>query len=269
MLTLPPPPFRLCKVAEAAYDFCANIIDATAEFAVAYKPNAAFFECLGSPGHDTLAEVIKRVPPGIPTLLDCKRGDIGSTAAAYAIASYEKLSASGVTLSPLMGYDSIEPFVTGQYSGRGGAFLLCKTSNPGSNELLLGCYERIAKLAEEWSLRANGGDAEKAPCLGLVVGATDPDALRGARAAAPNLWLLSPGVGAQGGDLDAACKAGLDSEGGKMLIPVSRGISRAKDISLAARELRDNINEARSRVVGNVAEGIESFQKDFIQVSAA
>jgi uridine monophosphate synthetase len=202
-------------------------------------------------------------------LLDCKRGDIGSTAAAYAVASYDKLLATGVTLSPLMGYDSVSPFLTGDYAGKGGAFVLCKTSNPGSSEILSGCFEKIARLASDWSLQANGGDSSKEPCLGLVVGATDPDALKRSRKAAPGLWLLSPGVGAQGGDLDAACEAGLDASGGKMLIPVSRGISRAEDRGEKARELRDNINGARRRVVEGRGGGdeIEAFQRDFIDFS--
>jgi len=100
-------------VASAAETFCKEIIDATSSYSVAYKPNAAFFECLGSSGHDTLLSVVKHIPLDIPVLLDCKRGDIGSTASAYAIASYDKLLASGVTLSPLMGYDSVSPFITG------------------------------------------------------------------------------------------------------------------------------------------------------------
>lgn len=102
-------------------------------------------------------------------LLDCKRGDIGSTAAAYAVASYDKLEAHGVTLSPLMGYDSVEPFVTGDYAGKGGAFLLCKTSNPGSNELLSDCFEKIAGLAQEWSDRANSGTGEDRRVVGLRI----------------------------------------------------------------------------------------------------
>ena len=94
--------------------------------------------------------------------MDCKRGDIGSTASAYAVASYDKLEAHGVTLSPLMGYDSVEPFVTGDYAGKGGAFLLCKTSNPGSNELLSDCFEKIAGLAQEWSdTGKRGGESDE------------------------------------------------------------------------------------------------------------
>ena len=258
------------EVAAAALKFCIDIIDATRPYAVAYKPNAAFFECLGSEGHNTLLKVINHIGDDIPVLLDCKRGDIGSTASAYAVASYDKLMATGVTLSPLMGYDSVAPFLTGEYEGKGGAFVLCKTSNPGSSEILSGCFEKIARLAADWSLAANGGDATLEPCIGLVVGATDPDALKRSRASAPGLWLLSPGVGAQGGDLDAACEAGLDEGGGKMLIPVSRGISRAEDRGEKAKELRDNINRAREKVKGGRGGGgdeIENFQREFINFS--
>ena len=223
-------------VAASAASFCISIIEATHPYAVAYKPNVAFFESLGTPGHATLLTVLSTIPSSIPVLLDCKRGDIGSTASAYAIASYEKCKADGVTLSPLMGYDSVEPFITGDYAGKGGAFLLCKTSNPGSADLLAPIADKIAKLAGEWSKKANPTETE--PSLGLVVGATDAVALKNARRSAPTLWILSPGVGAQGGDLDAALTAGLDEGGSKMLIPVSRGISRKEDRGEAARKLR-------------------------------
>ena len=143
------------EVADAAFTFCKTLIDKTHEAAACYKPNAAFFEALGAPGHATLHAVIRAVPATIPVLLDCKRGDIGSTAEAYAIASYDKLDAHGVTLSPLMGYDSVAPFITGNYAERGGAFLLCKTSNPGSEDLLKANFENIARLATKWSKQAS------------------------------------------------------------------------------------------------------------------
>ncbi|GMI09178.1 hypothetical protein TrVE_jg12652 [Triparma verrucosa] len=254
-------------VAAAALQFCKSIIEATYPYAVSYKPNSAFFESLGGPGHATLTSVISSIPNSIPVLLDCKRGDIGSTASAYAQASYVKSGADGVTLSPLMGYDSVEPFVTGEFAGKGGAFLLCKTSNPGSEDILKGVAGKIARLAGEWSERANG-EKGGVPCLGLVVGATDAAALRQARMEAKGLWILSPGVGAQGGDLDAALMAGLDEEGSGMLVPVSRGISRAEDRAEAAKKLRDDINDARKRVVEGKSkkeDGIETFQTEFIE----
>lgn len=211
----------------------------------------------------TLRKVIAEIPPQIPTLLDVKRGDIGSTAQAYAEACYDDpngVNADGVTLSPLMGWDSVSPFISGKYSNKG-AFVLCKTSNPGSNDLLAlsladqqTLFEKIAGLAQTWSDKAitdsKMDTTAEPPRLGLVVGATDPDALEKARkACGPKMWILAPGVGAQGGDLDAACRAGLNSEGTGMLIPVSRGISRADDPASKAKELKDGINAARKSVI--------------------
>jgi orotidine 5'-phosphate decarboxylase subfamily 2 len=221
-------------------------------------------------------------------LLDVKRGDIGSTAMAYAQACYDGLEGEGVTLSPLMGWDSVEPFVTGKYSNKG-AFILCKTSNPGSNDLLAlslqdsTLYEKIATLSNTWSQKAesttpsSSSSSSDPPRLGLVVGATDPQALAKARAAAgPNIWILAPGVGAQGGDLDAACMAGLNDEGTGMLIPVSRGISRASDPGEEAKRLKEGINAARERVLvqrkssdnsSSSSSSIAPYQKEFIEFS--
>jgi hypothetical protein len=166
----------------------------------------------------------------------------------------------------------------GKYSNKG-AFLLCKTSNPGSNELLAltlasgeTVFERIAKLSQEWSVQGGGAS------LGLVVGATDSAALAKARkAAGESVWILAPGVGAQGGDLEAACSAGLNAKGTAMLIPVSRGISQAADPAAAARELTQQINDVRSKLMERVTkEGdtdasttIEPYQKEFLEFSLA
>ena len=265
----------------------------TAPHAAAYKPNAAFFEALGpNLGAACLRKVIKAIPDEIPVLLDVKRGDIGSTAQAYAEACYERdegLSADGVTLSPLMGWDSVQPFVTGKYADRG-AFVLCKTSNPGSNDILAlslssnqTVYEKIAGLANEWSQKAAaespGADSSEPPRLGLVVGATDAIALANARkAAGTNVWILAPGVGAQGGDLDAACRAGLNEAGTGMLVPVSRGISRANDMAKAAQELKEGINAARAAVIAAKSASTDGsddevsvapYQKEFLEFSLA
>lgn len=275
--------------AEAAYQFCKRIIDATHPHAVCYKPNAAFFEAIGAKlGCITLRRVVDAIPEGIPVLLDVKRGDIGSTAAAYAEACYDEidgLKGHGVTLSPLMGWDSVEPFVTGKYSNKG-AFLLCKTSNPGSNDLLAltlqneTLFEKIARLTNEWSQKAESESPDSSsatpspPRLGLVVGATDPQALSAARkSAGQSIWILAPGVGAQGGDLDAACQAGLNDEGSGMLVPVSRGISRASDPAAEALKLKDGINAARTAVLqsrekGEKSEGgIAPYQQEFLEFS--
>jgi len=225
--------------AQAALDFCRRLIDATSGLALAYKPNAAFFEAFGAPGWSALREVIAAVPPGVPVILDVKRGDIASTAEAYARAAFDTLGAHAITLSPYLGRDSLEPWLADPLHG---AFLLCKTSNPGSADLQdlplaagdvpLLLYEKVALLASQWNQRGN---------LGLVVGATHPEALARVRALAPGLWFLVPGVGAQGGDLPAALQAGLREDGLGMLIPVSRAISRATNTREAALRLNESI----------------------------
>lgn len=254
--------------ADEAFTLCKTIVDATSHVAVCYKPNAAFFECHGSAGVDALTRLCRDViPTEIPILLDVKRGDIGSTAKAYAKACYDVIGADAVTLSPLMGWDSIAPFVTGMYvccccesavppcskappslttvgahtSFSGdyadrGAFLLCKTSNPGSNELLTlptgsstdtPLYEHIARLV------ATTYQSNCTAFLGLVVGATDSVALRAVRKVAPETWILAPGVGAQGATVADTVQAG----GNNVMVPVSRGISQAPDPGAAAEAL--------------------------------
>jgi len=236
--------------AESVKNFCLRIIAATADLAAAYKPNIAFFEALGSDGIAVLRAVIDSIPDNIPVLLDAKRGDVASTAEAYAYAAFNTLKVDAITLNPYMGRDSIEPFIK---DARKGVFLLCKTSNPGASDLqdllVVGSnfkyeqtlYERIATLAQEWNENDN---------LGLVVGATQITSLERVRAVAQNLWILAPGIGAQGGDLRAALRAGLRADGLGMLIPVSRAIAQADDPAKAARNLRDAINHERE-VIAN------------------
>jgi uridine monophosphate synthetase len=223
------------QTGKAAEEFCLRLIEATSEFALAFKPNAAFFEVLGPEGWEALRTVIQTVPDGIPVVLDAKRGDISSTACAYAQSAFEVLGADAITLSPYLGYDSLTPFMG--YPEKG-IFLLCKTSNAGSVDLqdlplgghyrLMMVYEKIAGLATEWGTHDN---------IGLVVGATFPDALRRVRQAAPHQWFLAPGLGAQGADLKTAMRAGLREDGLGLLINVSRGISRAEDPHQAANDL--------------------------------
>lgn len=229
--------------AEAARGFCLRLIDATSEYAAAFKPNAAFFEIYGAEGWLALREVVSAVPKGIPVILDAKRGDIASTAVAYAQAAFEGIGADAVTTNPYLGRDAVAPFLEDPEKG---VFLLCKTSNPGSGDIQdlqispggEKVYQRVARLAAEWNTRDN---------LGLVVGATHPKALASVRQAAPDLWILAPGVGAQGGDLESALKAGLRDDGLGLLIPVSRGVSRAENPGKAAAELRQRINDAREK----------------------
>jgi len=235
--------------AASALDFCLNLVKQTAPYAAAFKPNAAFFEVFGADGWTVLKQVIeaidaesKRLGSLIPVILDAKRGDIASTAEAYAQSTFDTLGAHCITLNPYLGRDSIEPFIQNPEKG---VFLLCKTSNPGSSDLQdvslvvadghppLPLYEHVAKLAQKWNTQNN---------IGLVVGATHIEALKRVRRAAPDLWFLAPGVGAQGGELEAALKAGLRQDGKGMLIPISRGISRADaGPARAAAEIRDQI----------------------------
>ncbi len=227
--------------AAAARTFCLRLIEQTADLAIAYKPNAAFFELYGPEGWVALKDVIAAVPAGIPVILDAKRGDIASTADAYAASAFGELGATCITLNPYLGRDSLTPFLSDPSKG---AFLLCKTSNPGSGDLqdlalsegtLL--YEKVAALAQEWNGNQN---------VGLVVGATHPEALARVRAVAPDLWFLAPGVGAQGGDLASALAAGLRADGLGMLIPVSRLLSRAASPRQAALEFVEAVRRLRA-----------------------
>ncbi len=237
--------------AEAAGDFCVRIIKATARYAAAFKPNAAFFELYGPTGWAALKEVIAavqvesdRLGSMIPVILDAKRGDIASTAEAYAKSAFEQLGVHAITLNPYLGKDSIDPFLA--YKEKG-VFLLCKTSNPGAADLQdmfvspagahldppVPLHEHIARLAQTWNTGNN---------IGLVVGATQPESLARIRLAAPDLCFLAPGRGrTQGGDLETALRLGLRADGKGMLVNVSRGISRAADPAAAAAEMRDEI----------------------------
>ena len=238
--------------AASALDFCLRIVKATAPYAAAFKPNAAFFEFFGPEGWTALKQVIEAVQEEsdrrgsmIPVILDAKRGDIASTAEAYAKSAFEQLGAHAITLNPYLGKDSIEPFLG--YKERG-VFLLCKTSNAGSMDLQnllvlpVGAessaplYIYVAHLARQWNEKNN---------VGIVVGATHPAIMSNIRAAAQDLWFLSPGVGAQGGNLETALRAGLRKDGKGMLINVSRSIARAENPGLAAAELRDEILDVK------------------------
>lgn len=240
----------IAPTAQAAQDFCLQLVEDTHEIAAAYKLNIAFFEIFGPAGISALKEIVEFIPDGTPVILDAKRGDIASSAQAYARTMFEMLGADAVTVNPYLGYDSIVPFLENEDKG---VFLLCKTSNPGAADIQdrlllpnsvtqrrsahLTVFELIASLASSWNEKDN---------LGLIVGATHPDALRRVRALASDLWILAPGVGAQSADLSLAVRSGIREDGLGMLIPVSRGISRAKNPRQAAIALCENINLARS-----------------------
>jgi orotidine-5'-phosphate decarboxylase len=196
------------------FDFCAAIVDATADLACAFKPQIAHFAAHRA--EEQLERLIAHIhtrAPGVPVILDAKRGDIGSTAAMYAREAFERYRADALTLSPFMGLDSVEPYSVlaegGRYKGKG-LILLCRTSNPGGADLQGQAlasgerlFEHVARLAAgDWSRQLGGTE------LGLVVGATFPDEIARVRALAPTLPLLIPGVGAQGGDAAATVHAG-------------------------------------------------------------
>ena len=245
------------STATSALDFCLTLVKQTARYAAAFKPNAAFFEVFGAEGWTVLKQVIEaiheessRLGSLIPVILDAKRGDIASTAEAYASSAFENLGAHCIALNPYLGKDSVEPFIQNSEKG---VFLLCKTSNPGSGDLQdlivredkgqgTPLYIYVARLAQQWNVKNN---------IGIVVGATHPQVMSDIRKAAPDLWFLAPGVGAQGGELESALKAGLRKDGKGILLPVSRGISRVKNPANAAAELRDQIVQIRYQISGN------------------
>ena len=250
-------PAHLRGDASKIFDFCAAIVDATADLVMAFKPQIAYFAAHRAEAQlEQLIQHIRRTAPLVPIILDAKRGDIGSTAEQYAIEAFERYGADAVTLSPYMGFDSVQPYL--KYHNKG-AFLLCRTSNPGGDDLqnqrlsslphapLL--YEHIAQLVQGvWNLNGQ---------LGLVVGATYPAEIARVRALAPTVPLLIPGVGAQGGDAIATVHAGWRGQQDNTLAPIivnsSRAIlyaSAADDFAQMARQegmrLRSQLQSAQA-----------------------
>lgn len=239
------------------FDFCAHIVDATADLVIAFKPQIAYFAAHRAEAQlERLVAHIRATAPGIPVILDAKRGDIGSTAEQYAKEAFERYGADCVTLSPFMGFDSLQPYL--RYHGKG-AFVLCRTSNPGGDDLQNqhladqpgrpSLFEHIAQLVQgPWN--TNGQ-------LGLVVGATYPAEIERVRQVAPTVPLLIPGVGAQGGDAVATVRAGYRSAAGHTTAPIVVNSSRAvlyassgANFATAARAVaqttRDALHAARA-----------------------
>ena len=219
------------------FDFCAAIVDATADLVIAFKPQIAYFAAHRAEAQlEQLMAHMRQSAPHVPVILDAKRGDIGSTAEQYAIEAFERYGADAVTLSPFMGFDSVQPYL--KYHDKG-AFLLCRTSNPGGSDLQMQhlsdlpgnplLYEHVAALAQgPWNLNGQ---------LGLVVGATYPAEIEAVRRVAPHVPLLIPGVGAQGGDAAATVKAGWRADA-PIVVNSSRAIlyaSSGDDFAAAAR----------------------------------
>ncbi|MEO8859357.1 MAG: orotidine-5'-phosphate decarboxylase [Burkholderiaceae bacterium] len=250
-------PASVRRDAQGIHDFCAAIVDATADLVIAFKPQIAYFAAHRAEAQlESLIRHMRSVAPEVPVILDAKRGDIGSTAEQYAIEAFERYGADAVTLSPFMGFDSVQPYLKRADKG---AFLLCRTSNSGGDDLqnrrladvagtpLL--YEHLASLAQgPWNTNEQ---------LGLVVGATYPAEIARVRALAPTLPLLIPGVGAQGGDAVATVRAGWKGQDGHTVAPIvvnaSRSIlyaSQEADFASAARvqarHTRDELQAARA-----------------------
>lgn len=219
-----------------------RIIDKTYKYASAYKPNIAFYESHGPRGLEALTDTIAMIPDETPVIIDAKRSDIGSTAEAYARGIFEYFQADGVTLNAYLGKDSIDPFL--KYTEKG-LFLLCRTSNPssadfqtinvGNREESMPLFLRMANVVTGWSMN-----------VGLVVGANDIESLKAVRTRAPGAWILAPGIGAQGGEIEEAVRAGVRTDGMGILLNASRGIASADDPAVAAKQYWEGIGRARS-----------------------
>lgn len=246
-----PAELRGMPVPTAVMHFCRTMIDATAPYVCAFKPNLAFFEVLGPTGMQVFQEVLRTIPAHIPIIADAKRSDLGNTARHYASALLDVYGCDAVTVNPYLGYDSVAPFLAYREKG---VLVLCRTSNPGARDLqdLLvqdddglarPLYEIVARRVRSWNEAGN---------CGLVVGATYPQELGAIRSLCPDMPILIPGVGVQGGDLEASVAAGVDIYGERAIIAVSRAILYASDggnyasaAESEARSMRDRINEVR------------------------
>ncbi|MBN2414397.1 orotidine-5'-phosphate decarboxylase [bacterium] len=237
-------PERIMAMPDPIFAFNKRIIDATADLVLAYKPNLAYYEALGTEGWDLLKRTVDYIPDGVITIGDAKRGDIGTTAEHYARALFD-LGFDMVTVNPYLGIDSVRPFIEDETRG---VFVLCLTSNKSSRDFQYlsadgrPLYLHVAETVSRWNERGN---------CGLVAGATHPGELTAIREAAPDLPFLIPGIGAQGGDLEAAVREGTDTRGEAAVINSSRGIiyaSSGDDFADAARRETEKLREAVNRV---------------------
>jgi orotidine-5'-phosphate decarboxylase len=235
---------------DAIFAFCRAIVDATADQVCAFKPQIAHFAARGAEeALERLVRYIHDAWPGVPVILDAKRGDIGSTAQRYVIEAFDRYDADAVTLNPYLGRDSIQPFLDRADKG---VILLCRTSNPGGADFQnLDCggrplYQRVAEtIARDWNEHGN---------CALVTGATFPEELGQVRRIVGDMPLLVPGIGAQGGDVEAVLREGADASGAGLMISSSRAIlyagsddDYAQAARAAANQLRDQINTYRSK----------------------
>jgi orotidine-5'-phosphate decarboxylase len=249
-LGLDPDPQLMPKM--GVFEFNKAIIDATSDLVCAYKPNLAFYEALGIDGLVALQKTVEHIGGKVPVIGDAKRGDIGNTAKAYARALFEVFGFDAATVSPYMGFDTLEPFLAHKDKA---VFILCRTSNAGAADFQdLACssahgpqrlYKVVAEKAQEWN---------KADNIGLVVGATYPEELLEVRQLCPRMTLLIPGIGAQGGSLDLAVRHGVDSTGQRAIFASSRQIlyaSTGSDFDRAAREATDKMRRQINSILSN------------------
>lgn len=229
-------PNKFLSSSDPIFNFNKMIVDATKDFVCAYKPNSAFYEMYGIYGLKALLKTIEYIPNTIPVILDSKRGDIAHSSSAYAKSIFEIFKADATTVNPLMGHDSIKPFT--DYKDKG-AFLLCLTSNPGSQDFQKmsikknKLYEKIAEKAVKWNQHGN---------IGLVAGATNSKEFKKIRKIAGDMPILIPGVGAQKGDLESSVKFGASNNKDRFLINASRSIIYSSNPGKSAKLLREDIN---------------------------
>jgi orotidine-5'-phosphate decarboxylase len=256
-LGLDPDPQLMPKI--GVFEFNKAIIDATSDLVCAYKPNLAFYEALGIDGLVALQKTVEHIAGKVPVIGDAKRGDVGNTAKAYAKSLFEVFGFDAATVNPYMGYDSVEPFLS--YKDKA-VFILCRTSNPGAADFQdLACssaktghvpqrlYKVVAERAQQWNTADN---------VGLVVGATYPEELLEVRQLCPQMTLLIPGIGAQGGSLDLAVRHGVDSEGKGAIFASSRQIlyaSQGSDFDQTAREATDKMRRQINSILSNRSAG--------------
>jgi uridine monophosphate synthetase len=243
------------SVEDALFDFNKRIIDATEHVTVCYKPNIAFYEAHGEEGHRALVKTVEYLQGKVPVLLDAKRNDIGATAEAYAKAAFDVIGADSITLNPYMGKSSAQPFL--DYKGKG-YFFLCRTSNPGAGKL-----QEIEIDGKPLFIEVGEQVCSWSDDAGLVVAGNDVPALKAVRKALPDVWMLSPGIGAQGGSMLDAIRAGMRADGLGILPVVARGIAAADDPKKAAEDFVAELNEARDAV--KAAAGSEKAVDDLKQ----
>lgn len=242
-------PKGIAATPEGVADFCIEIVRATQDVVSSYKPNLPFYLSMGSDGLEALRRIREAIPSDIPMVLDCKVNDLGDTAKAWVETAFDFIEADAIVVAPYMGEDALAPYFNREGKG---VIVLVKTSNPGSGDLQdltlangKALYLHVAERCAEWNTSYPAD-------IGMVVGATWPEQLQTIRTSCPDLPILLPGLGAQGGDVESSVLAGVDEHGGSLMCSSSRGIlyaSSDKDFGEAARDaaqsLRDEINRYR------------------------